>query len=45
MSINIPHHNKYKFNLEYKTIYNFPIPYIIAIVVTGLEISYNLENK
>ncbi len=40
----VPCRTKYEFSLVHKTVYNCVMPYLIALMMTGPEVSEDLEN-
>ena len=41
----VPRRTKYESNLGHKAVYDCPIPYLMALMMTGPEFSEDLENE
>ncbi len=45
MWMDIPYHIKYESSSGYKAVYNYVMPYFTMLIMTGSEVSEDLENK
>lgn len=44
MWLGIPCYTKYEYSLGYKTVYNYAMPYLIVLIITGPEVMDDLKN-
>ena len=45
MWTDVPHHTKYKSNSGHKAVNNNAMPYLMTLIMTGLEFSKDPENE